>query len=122
MGAPATPGNAFGRRLEEAVYAAGYRSVRSLGHKAGVDPSLINRWISGATQPSAANLRKLAKPLHVEEGELFAAAFGGDASDAPPPVALEIARLLGPDTPLDEHERELLAELLNRVLAPYRNT
>jgi transcriptional regulator with XRE-family HTH domain len=120
VGAPDTPGNEFGRWLEEALYAAGYRSVRALGRESGVDPSLINRWVSGATQPTASNLRKLAKPLRIDEAELFAVAFGENASDAPPPLALEVTRLLGPDSPLDDRERELLTELLNRVLAPYR--
>jgi transcriptional regulator with XRE-family HTH domain len=120
VGAPDTPGNEFGRWLEEALYAAGYRSVRALGRESGVDPSLINRWIKGETQPTATNLRKLARPLRIEEADVYAAAFGSEVGVPLPPLALEVTRLLGPDSPLGDRERELLTELLDRVLAPYR--
>lgn len=112
MAAPDIPGNEFGRWLEEAIYAAGYRSVRSLGRDAGVDPSLINRWISGATQPTAGNLRKLAAPLKVIEADLFAAAYPADAAPPPPlPIPRQIAALIEAYHALDdETQRKQLLE------------
>lgn len=117
-----TAATSFGAWLISAYRSAGYRSASALAHAADVEPSIVNRWLRGDTVPTAANLLKIAPALRVEESALFAAAFGADTGQPPPPVALKITRLLGPDSPLDDRERDLLAEILDRILAGYPNT
>jgi transcriptional regulator with XRE-family HTH domain len=110
--------NRFGRWLAEAVYAAGHRSARAFALAAGLDPSLVNRWIRGETVPTAANLQKAAPALKLSEADLFAVAF--PSGDQPPafPIPDPIAELLAEYRLAGRPERDLLLAQV-RLLAEW---
>ena len=122
------PGD-FGRWLIARMAALGLTPA-DLSRATGIDASLISKWRRGEAQPSLANLRRLAPAHQTPFVELAAVAGHNESSDVggktlprPPaahPLVLDVARLLGEDSPLPQGERELLEELIGRIIAPYR--
>ncbi len=84
------PATAFGRYVKAAIKSAGFRSPSAFAREAGMDPSVVLRWISGKAHPSAATLTKVAPLLNVREAELIAVAYPsaeiveGDPNQLPP--------------------------------------
>lgn len=106
----------FGRWLADAVTVAGYRSVRAFALAAGLDPSLVNRWIRGEVVPTAANLQKAAPALHMSEADLFAVAFpSGDAYPPGLPIPDPIADLLDEYRLAGRPERDAILEQVRRI-------
>lgn len=111
-----TAPTAFGTWLISAYRSAGYRSASALAHSAGLEPSIVNRWIRGETVPTAANLKKVAPALRISEADLFAAAFPSEGQTLPtPPLPYEFVELLAELDKADPRDRFLLLEQVRRV-------
>ncbi len=109
-------GNSFGRWLGEAIYAAGYRSASAFARTAGLDPSLVNRWIRGEVVPTAANLQKAAPALKVSEADLFAVAFPSGRTDPPGlPIPDPIADLLAEYRHAAPADRAAILDQVRRI-------
>lgn len=103
----------------------------SLAKLTGIDTGLLGRYFRGETQPGPANLQKIHQvvpgtkmtELMVLAGRAPADAFQLKETPTAPrglhPRAEQVEVLLGPDSPLDEGEQEVLDTLLDRVLSPY---
>lgn len=106
----------------------------SLSKITDIDTGLLGRYFRGQVQPGEANLEKIARAvpgttmrdLRVLSGRAKLAEYDMDqAPSAPPvqdPLADKVARLLGPASPLDQPEQQLLRTLLQRVLDTYPDT
>lgn len=104
---------------------------RSLAKLTGIDTGLLGRWFRGETQPGTANLQKIAatvpgttmQDLMVLAGRASSTELGMQSDPAAPktahPTAAKVDRLLGEDSPLPQSERDLLDEMLTRLLAQY---
>lgn len=102
-----------------------------LARRTDIDVTTIGRWIRGAIRPKPENLRALAPVLGVSYGELLTIA-GYGAPTAPTeaaaipkarpldPLAVELGRMLDPDSPLTDEDRELLRLVVNQVMEPKR--
>lgn len=93
---------------------------------------MLSKWFSGSERPSPASLEKLANGLRAPIDDLMQLAGWsktGAALPSPPvpelhPLAAELDRLLAADSKLTEEDRDVLAGLVDRVLAgwrPHRN-
>jgi transcriptional regulator with XRE-family HTH domain len=116
----------LGAYLLDRMRVAGIERQAEFAEKASLSPATVSRLMYGVVAPDIRTLERLAAVLGVPLAEVVQAQAGGEPTDlvhAGGPIhvlAAEIARLLGPESPIDAHERELLTELLVRVLAPYR--
>lgn len=115
----------FGRWLDAAIVNRGYRSARAFALDAGLDPSLVNRWIRGEVVPTAANLQKAAPALRIPEADLFAAAFP-TANAGPPALPLPdaLADVLDELRHAAPADRDAILEQVRRIgeWARYRRT
>lgn len=115
----------FGMFLLAAMNAAGYPSTTNFARAAGVDPSVVFRWIYGKTAPTTKILAKVAPVLGLTESDLIARAYstGTSLAESPRvihPLVAELARLLGDDSPIGTDERQVLETLIDRIVQPYR--
>lgn len=80
----------FGSYLLERVAERGYRSPTAFARAAGLEPSIVHRWIAGKVVPTPETLRRAAPALGVSFPELLAVALGvsdDSGSDMPEPTA-----------------------------------
>lgn len=118
----------FGTWLTQRMIDCGHERASDLGRATGINPSLISRWQQDKMVPGMSSLQKLAGPLRTPVQELAARAghLAGQAPadsaepERPHPLVLDLARMLAEDSPLPDDEREVLATLVDRVIAPYR--
>lgn len=110
-----TPAEGFGAYIDEAIRLAGYRSISAFARAAGIDTSVVARWIRGETVPTAANLQKAAPALKMSEADLFAVAF--PSGDQPPafPIPDPIANLLDEYRLAGRPERDAILEQVRRI-------
>lgn len=75
----------FPAYLGRAIKAAGFDRPTFFARKAGIDPSVVFRWLSGEQRPSVASLERVAPILGVPVPELVAVAYpsAGDAAAKP---------------------------------------
>jgi len=85
--------NELGKRIKQARIMLGL-TLRDLAAQSGVSGSHLGRIERGERFPSAPVLRKIAKPLHFDEGALFAHA--GYLSPVAPTTENEAAGRLDP--------------------------
>lgn len=112
-----------------------YESDSDFARKAGVSPSAVSRWVAGMQVPRPETIRKMAPWMRDANGRahgagwLLAVAYPdvaetreGRAEAAPNmhPLAREVMRLLADDSPMPEGMREIFANLLDHLIAPYR--
>jgi transcriptional regulator with XRE-family HTH domain len=107
-----------------------YDSDSAFARAAGVSPSVVSRWVKGELTPTPKALQKIAPALGVNATTLSAIAYpelGGELPESsyqqPRPVhplARDVDRLLGEDSPVPDAERETLASLVEAVVSPYR--
>jgi transcriptional regulator with XRE-family HTH domain len=71
---PAWPYREFREYLRSLMEAAGIQDHVDLYRASGVAQSVFSRWDRGESQPSRANLRKVATALNVPAAKLFVAA------------------------------------------------
>ncbi len=113
----------FGHYLLARIADRGSRSPTSFAREAGIEPSIVHRWIAGKVVPTPETLRRAAPVLKVPFAELLGVALAmpaGPDVEVPHPLAAEITRMLAADSPLPVGERDLLVVLLDRVVAPVR--
>ncbi len=109
------------RRMAE----LGMSQQQDLATRAGIANSTISRLLYVEQRRAhIPTLRRLAEALDIDPDGLTAFVYGDAANvhtdAALPPLAVEIGRMLAPDSPLPTEERDLLAALLDRVVAPSR--
>lgn len=102
-------------------------STASLGRESGIGRSMLSKWFSGVERPSPASLERLAKALNVDRLELLKRAGwidGAAPTPAPPPVreplVVELEQLLSDRAKLTPEEQDVLRDLVDRVLAGWR--
>lgn len=125
----------FADYLARAIDAGGYPTPTHFARAAGIDPSVVSRWLDAVTRPSIALLERAAPALDVDVDQLIALVYPSASSrrgapqPPPPPVpeihplVRDLARLLPADAAeslLPEDERHLLETLIGRVIEPYR--
>lgn len=136
MSNPAKELTPFGRTIKALM--DGYRltSQAAFAKATKVPASSLSRWLTDPTvtpepymldrvaerlSASAADRQRLYERLMVAAGHI-PAPEAPDPTDDLPPEAREVGRLLGERSPLPKQEREMLAEMLSRLLSPYRAT
>ncbi len=116
----------FAELLPQLIRDRLYDSPSAFARDAGVSESSVSRWIAGKERPGNRTIEKIAPKLGLTVAELSGVVYGTDAQGpaveptAYHPLALEIARLLGDDSPLPPDRRDILATLIDGALAPYR--
>ena len=92
----------------------------------GTDPSVVLRWISGEQRPTIRSIERIAPLLGKTINEMVLAAYPDRLGVDPPaqptlhPLAYDVARILADDSPVPGDDREALANVLDRILDPYR--
>jgi transcriptional regulator with XRE-family HTH domain len=117
----------FGTYLRDAIHAAGFATPSQFARTVGTDPSVVLRWISEEQRPTIRSIERIAPVLGLTINEMVHAAYpdrvGGEAPVAGTPshpLALELGRMLGPDSPISEADRAALERVLDRMLEPFR--
>lgn len=65
------PAGEFRDYIEALMRNAGIPHAAELARRAGIDASLISKWLNGRQQPSRPNLKKVAAPLRVAPVNLY---------------------------------------------------
>lgn len=117
----------FGAYLANAIASAGYPNPTSFAREVGISPSSVSRWIAGKERPTVRLLERIAPTLQVDIRSLVALAYPeAVADDAPrreiPPLAAELGRMIGAESPLPEADQTYLRDMVDRLIAPYRVT
>lgn len=112
-----------------------YESDSDFARKAGISPSAVSRYAAGGQVPKPDTIRRMAPWLRDAKGRAYSAEWlltiaypdvmGDDGVPteklpAVHPLALEVTRLLAEDSPMPPETREILANLLDHLIAPYR--
>lgn len=99
-------------------------SQSGLATRAKVSPSTISRVLYGDQRITPDVLQRIAVAVDLEPNVLvdmlYAKRPPPSTSNGPIPIAVEVDRMLGDDSPLDDATRDRLHEILDSVLAPYR--
>ncbi|WP_189082357.1 helix-turn-helix domain-containing protein [Mangrovihabitans endophyticus] len=125
MPTPAPPPG-FGTYLKEAIQAAGFPTPTHFARAVGTDPSVVLRWLSEEQRPTIRSIDRIAPVLGKSIQDLVRAAYPDRLTDHRPatpamhPLVGELARILADDSPVPAADREALATVLDRMLAPYR--
>ncbi len=109
----------FGGWLLERIVAAGFRSPSAFANAAGVQPSMVLRWLHGRVQPSPDGLVRAAPLLGVPVREMLARGLDLpelDQTVSLPAEAARLARLLGPESPLPPAKRVWLERVVQAVM------
>jgi hypothetical protein len=111
----------FGDWLAERIHEAGYRSPSGFATAAGLQPSMVLRWINGKVQPTPEALVKAAAPLRVRVTEMLAR--GLDIPELEQhhelhPIAVRVNRLLTDHDLVPEDEQRMLETMLDRLITP----
>lgn len=123
----ALPG--FPEYLREAIRRRGYRTPTDFARAAKIHPSVVLRWLSGETRPAVPLLERIAPELGTRLSTLVRIAYpeidgddlSADQASKLHPLAAELDRRLGEKSTLSADEREILARIIDSVLAPYRS-
>lgn len=115
----------FSAYIEDAIVGGGFTSSTQFAREAGLDPSVVRRWINGQQRPTLRLLERVAPVLKVPVDQLIRAAYpdrvDGDAAVPPPlhPLAREVDLLLGPNSRLSVNTRNALETVLQSLLDQY---
>lgn len=107
----------------------GYRTPTDFARDAGISSSVVSRWLNGQVRPDIPLLERVAPYLGAKLSTLVRLAYPEiddgiaveDTDDGLHPLAAEIQRRLGPKSTLSPDEQEILARIVDSVLAPYRS-
>jgi transcriptional regulator with XRE-family HTH domain len=112
--------------LKAAMDAARIQTGAQLAEQAGVNPSLVNRWLNGKTMPSIENLRAIAEPLGLEPRELWVRAgymtraeVGLEGPPTPPTGRHSIEDEIRADIRIRGDRKEPLIALLETLREEY---
>jgi transcriptional regulator with XRE-family HTH domain len=117
----------FGRYLKEAILVARFATPTHFARAAGIDPSVVLRWLSEEQRPTIRSLERIAPILRTTMNELVRAAYPdrlnvpAPASPRVHPLARELDVMLGDQSPIPEADRRALETVLDRMLDPYRH-
>ena len=111
----------FGSWLATRIAEAGYRSPSAFAAAAGLQPSVVLRWINGKVQPTPEALVKAAKTLRVRVSEMLAR--GLDIPELEQfyelhPLAVRVNRLLTEHDLVPAEEQQMLETMLDRLITP----
>jgi transcriptional regulator with XRE-family HTH domain len=115
----------FGVYLRDAIHASGFMTPTQFARTAGIDPSVVLRWISEEQRPTISSIERIAPVLGRTINEMIDAAYPDRLCDQSPavqphPLAHELGRILGDDSHLSVSDRQALVNVIERTLAPYR--
>lgn len=118
----------FSDYLKEAIPRMGYETPTDLARAADISPSVVLRWIKGETRPLVPLLERVAPYLGAKLSTLVRIAYPEIDEGLPieetsslHPLVAELQRRLGPQSSLSPGEQDILARLVDSVLAPYRS-
>ena len=103
----------FGRWLLRQMDREGYNRT-GLAAKLSIDHSAVSQWISGKTEPSDANIKRLARVLRVPVGEVYTAL--GRVPPSPEEQPEDINRMAGKLGLLSEQRRRMVERLTDDLL------
>lgn len=119
---------AFPEYLREAIPQMGYQTPTDFARAAGISSSVVSRWLNGKVRPDVPLLERVAPYLGAKLSTLVRIAYpeideGLPIEEAEPmhPLAAELQRRLGPQSTLSDDEQQILARIVDSVLAPYRS-
>lgn len=106
-------------------------SQAELARRSGIGQATISRWIFQEHKPDTRRLEKLATALGVPFAEVLTIAGHGTPSEdistalaglRPDidPLAIELSTMLDEESPLDGRDREMLRQVVDRLVDPYR--
>ena len=117
----------FGAYLRDAIHSAGFATPSQFARTVGTDPSVVLRWISEEQRPTIRSIERIAPVLGLTINEMVHAAYPDRVGEEQPtganathPLALELGRMLGSDSPIAEADRLALERVLDRLLDPFR--
>jgi transcriptional regulator with XRE-family HTH domain len=117
----------FGQYVREAIQAAGFATPTRFARAVGTDPSVVLRWISGEQRPTIRSIERIAPVLGKTINDMVIAAYpdklgidGPSAVASSHRLAHDVAQILADDSPVPQVDRDALANVLDRVLEPYR--
>lgn len=118
---------AFPEYLRQAIPRMGYRTPTDFARDAGISSSVVSRWLNGQVRPDVPLLERVAPYLGAKLSTLVRLAYPEIDEGIPiedtaqlHPLAAELERRLGPKSTLSSDEQEILARIVDSVLAPYR--
>lgn len=106
-------------------------SQSELSRRSGIGQATISRWIFTQQKPDPKRLRKVAETLGEPYDEVMtiaghgtpsadiSAALAGIRPDIEP-LAAELSAMLEDGSPLDDADREMLRQVVDRLIDPYR--
>jgi transcriptional regulator with XRE-family HTH domain len=106
-------------------------SQAELARRSGIGQATISRWIFQEHTPDTRKLEKLATALDVSFAEVLTiAGHGTPAEDISAalaglrpgvePLAAELSAMLEDGSPLTEQDRQMLEQVVDRLIDPYR--
>ena len=117
----------FGAYLPDMIHAAGFPTPTHFARAVDTDPSVVLRWINEEQRPTIRSIEKIAPVLGKTINEIVMAAYPDRLGTRPPapseslhPLAYELGRMLGADSPVPQPEREALVSVLDHLIEPYR--
>jgi transcriptional regulator with XRE-family HTH domain len=118
----------FPTYLREAITKMGYETPTEFARTAGISSSVVSRWLNGQVRPDIPLLDRIAPHLGAKLATLVRIAYpeideGLPLEQAPAlhPLAAELQRRLGPQSTLPDDEKEVLARIVDSLLAKYRS-
>lgn len=119
---------AFPEYLRQAIARMGYETPTEFARAAGISSSVVSRWLNGVVRPDVPLLERVAPHLGAKLSTLVRIAYpeideGIPIEDGPAlhPLVAELQRRLGPQSTLSADEQEIVARLVDSILAPYRS-
>jgi hypothetical protein len=117
----------FGAYLRDMIHAAGYPTPTHFARAVDTDPSVVFRWINEEQRPTIRSIEKIAPVLGKTINEIVMAAYPDrlgtrprDPSESLHPLAYELGRMLGKDSPIPQSDRDALESVLDHMMEPYR--
>lgn len=122
------PDNGFADYLRAAIAAAGFDNPTQFARKANADPSVVFAWLRGDRRPTIRSIERFAPVLGLRIETVVAAAYpeATNTTVAPlarrplHPLAAEVDRLLGDESPLTDEERQRVTVVVETAVHPYR--
>jgi transcriptional regulator with XRE-family HTH domain len=106
----------------------GYQTPTEFARAAGISSSVVSRWLNGQVRPDVPLLERVAPHLGAKLSTLVRIAYPEideglpiEQDDPMHPLAAELQRRLGPQSALTTDEQDILARIVESVLAPYRS-
>lgn len=108
-------------------------SQAELARRVGIGQATISRWIFKSGRPEIDKLELLAPVLGVDRAGLMTiAGYGAPSTDISEalaglhpdvdPLAAELSDMLSDNSPLGDTDRDLLRQMVERLMEPYRKT